>query len=118
MNKINLKDFDGAFVGQPVKKTIKFKIGNAEYEGEVYVRPLSYKTAVSDIMSLSGDSNVLPARIEACICDEHGEPLYTAGDVTGETDPERGPMCPELALALVKVIQEVNTASKMKRSPK
>lgn len=117
MAKVNLKEVSGAFVGAPVKETIKFKLGGEEYEADVYVRPLSYKTAVSDIMNLVRKEETFPSRIEACICNEDGTPMFTAADVTGESDPERGPMSPELALALIDAINKVNTAVKMKASP-
>lgn len=105
------------FAGKPVKKTITWKEGGEEYEAEVYVRQFSYKSAVSDILSFASGHESLPGRIEACICDENGKPILTAKDVTGEADPERGPLGANLTMALINVIREVNSPEvKPKRS--
>lgn len=105
------------FAGKPVKKTIKWTDGGEDYEADVYVRQLSYKSAISDIMSFAASKDSLPGRIEACICDEDGKPILTADDVTGDSDPERGPLGSNLTLALVNAIREVNIPTvKPKRS--
>ena len=46
----NLKTM-GAFTSAPVEREIKWKQGDEEYTATVFVRPLSYNTAVSDIRS-------------------------------------------------------------------
>lgn len=105
------------FTGKPVKKTIKWEEAGEEYEADIYVRPLSYKVAISDIMSFAGNTDSLPGRIEACICDENGDPILTADDVTGDADPERGPLGTSLTMALINAIREVTVPDvKPKRS--
>ena len=39
----------GAFTGAPIEKEITWKQGDKELTATVYVRPLSYSTAVSDL---------------------------------------------------------------------
>ncbi|MBN0609756.1 phage tail assembly chaperone family protein, TAC, partial [Pseudomonas aeruginosa] len=41
----------GAFTGAPIEKEITWKQGDKELTATVYVRPLSYSTAVSDLLA-------------------------------------------------------------------
>lgn len=102
-----LKDM-GAFTGAPVEKEIVLKDGNEEKTATVYVRRLSYYTAVSDIKSLSSKSDAVAGRIASAICDKEGKPIFTPGDITGEADPDRGPLSRDIAMELLRVIGEVN----------
>lgn len=103
----------GAFTGAPVEKSIKWKQGDKDLEATVYVRPLSYRSAVSDLAAMGGKVDGVAGRIAACICDENGRPIFTAADITGEADPERGPLDGNLTMALLAVIGEVSSAGKM-----
>lgn len=110
----NLKTM-GAFTGAPVEKEISWKIGDNEHTATVYVRPLSYATAKSDLLAMGGKGDAIAGRIAASICDEHGKPVFpTVGDITGEseTDPDRGPLDGNLTMALLTVIGEVNGLGK------
>lgn len=107
----NLKQA-GAFTGAPVEREITWKQGDQELTATVYVRPLSYKSAVSDLMAGKGDRDPVAGRIAACICDENGNPVFTAEDITGEADPERGPLDGNLTVALLAVIGEVTGLGK------
>lgn len=107
----NLKQA-GAFTGRPVEREIKWKQGEQELTATVYVRPLSYKSAVSDILAMNGRVDGVAGRIAACICDAEGKPVFTAEDITGEADPERGPLDGNLTMALLTAIGEVNQAGK------
>lgn len=102
----------GAFTGAPVEKEITWKQGDREFTATVYVRPLSYKAAVSDIQALAGKVDRVAGRIAASICDAEGNPVFTPADITGEADPERGALDGNLTMALLAVIGEVNRLGK------
>ncbi|WP_313135550.1 phage tail assembly chaperone family protein, TAC [Stutzerimonas nitrititolerans] len=97
----------GAFTGAPVEREITWKQGEKELTATVYVRPLSYKSAVSDLYGTTGGRDPVAGRIAACICDETGAPVFTPEDITGDADPERGPLDGSLTVALLSVIGEV-----------
>lgn len=103
----------GAFTGAPVEKQIKWKQGDQELEATVYVRPLGYRAAVSDLAAAGGKVDPVAGRIAASICDAEGKPVFTPGDITGEADPERGALDGNLTVALLVAIGEVNGAGKM-----
>ena len=117
----SLRD-QGAFTGPPVKREITWTVGEQEYKGDVYVRRLSYHSAVTDVQSLNGGGDIGAARIAHCIVDEAGKPIFTLADVTGvnadgspvldEDGNERGALCSELSLALLVAISEVNQLGK------
>lgn len=102
----------GAFTGAPVKREITWKQGEREITATVYVRPLSYKSAVSDLAAMAGRVDAVAGRIAACICDAEGKPVFTPADITGEADPERGPLDGNLTMALLQVIAEVSGVGK------
>lgn len=104
----------GAFTGAPVEKEIIWKKGDKEFEATVFVRPLSYLSAKSDVLAMNGKGDSLAGRIAASICDAEGKPVFTPGDITGEADPERGPLDGNLTMALLTVIGEVNGMGKTK----
>lgn len=107
----NLKK-NGAFTGRPVEKEITWKQGDDEFTATVYVRPMGYHTATSGILAIGGKVDGVAARIAASICDEDGQPVFTAADITGEADPERGALDGSLTVALLLAIQEVNDLGK------
>lgn len=102
----------GAFTGAPVEREITWKQGEDELTATVYVRPLSYLSARADLAALTGKADGVAGRIAACICDPEGKPVFTAADITGEADPERGPLDGNLTMALLAVIGEVNGLGK------
>ncbi|SDF69863.1 Phage tail assembly chaperone, TAC [Onishia taeanensis] len=102
----------GAFTGAPVAKTITWMVDDQEYTATVYVRRLSYQAAVQDVRAYNGQVDGIAGRIASCICDEHGASIFTPEDITGEADPERGPLGRSLTLALLGVIGEVNPSGK------
>lgn len=103
----------GAFTGAPVEREVTWKQDGKEITATVYVRRLSYHTAVSDLKATRDKKDMAAARIASCICDENGDQLFTAEDVTGDADPDRGPFNGNLTLALLAVIGEVNSVGKM-----
>lgn len=104
----------GAFTGAPVEKEITWKQGDNELTATVYVRRLSYKSAVSDLQAMKNNSDAVAGRIAASICDEKGKPVFSPEDITGEADPDRGPLDGNLTMALLAVIGEVNELGKTK----
>jgi hypothetical protein len=102
----------GAFTGAPVEKEITWKQGDKELKATVYVRPLGYLSAVSDVLAAGGKRDGVAGRIAACICDDKGAPVFTVGDITGEADPERGALDGNLTMALMTVIAEVTNLGK------
>lgn len=109
----NLKSM-GAFTGAPVEREITWECKGEEYTATVYVRPLSYRSAVTDIRALSGKGDGIAGRIAACICDKEGKPVFTADDITGDADPDRGPLDGSLTMALLAAIGEVSGMGKTK----
>ena len=107
----NLKQM-GAFTGAPVEKEITWKQGDNEHTATVFVRPLSYLSAKSDLLAMGGRGDAVAGRIAASICDEEGKPVFTPEDITGEADPDRGPLDGNLTMALLQVIGEVNGMGK------
>ena len=102
----------GAFTSAPVEKEIKWHQGDDEYSATVFVRPLSYRSAVSDISSIARNGDAIAGRIASCICDKDGKPVFTVADITGDADPERGPLSAPLTMALLTVIGEVSGVGK------
>jgi hypothetical protein len=107
----------GAFTGAPVKTTVTWQQGDTEHTADVHVRRLSYHSTVAELFAFSGKTDAVAGRIAACICDEAGEPVFTPGDITGEADPERGPLDGALTMALLRVIAEVNGLGESKPEP-
>ena len=104
----------GAFTGAPVEKEITWKQGDKEFTATVFVRPLSYLSAKSDLLAMGGKGDAVAGRIAASICDAEGKPVFTPEDITGEADPDRGPLDGNLTMALLQAIGEVNGMGKAK----
>ncbi|MAG66611.1 MAG: phage tail protein [Pseudomonadales bacterium] len=104
----------GAFTGAPVAKEIKFKIGDEDHTATVYVRRVGYAAAVADLTAARCKSDPVAGRIASSICDAEGKAMFSPGDITGEADPERGPMDHGLVMELMRVMGEVNGAGKTK----
>jgi hypothetical protein len=112
----------GGFTGQPVKREITWK--GETYD--VYVRRLSYRSAVDDAKAYGqGPSAIAAHRIANCIVDENGHPIFSVEHITGvhedgtpvmiEKDGkkvERGPMDDDLSTVLMLVISQVNNLGK------
>jgi len=106
----------GAFTGRPIEKEITWKQGDKEFTATVFVRPMGYHAATSDIMAYGGKVDGVAGRIAASICDENGKPVFTPADITGEAVPERGALDGALTVALLVAIQEVNNLGKTEPS--
>lgn len=111
----NLKEM-GAFSGAHMEeRSIKWKQGDENHEATVYVRPLSYHAAMSEFSAMRAGSDAGSGRIAYCICDEDGKPIFKPGDITGEADPERGPLNHELTMELLRVISDVSGLESARR---
>jgi hypothetical protein len=106
----------GAFTGRPVEKVITWKQGDEELSATVFVRPMGYHTATSDVLAIGGKVDGVAGRIAASICGEDGKPVFTPADITGEADPERGALDGALTVALLVAIQQVNDLGKSSNS--
>lgn len=111
----NLKK-NGAFTGRPVEKEISWKQGDEELSATVFVRPMGYHAATSDVLAIGGKVDGVAGRIAASICDEDGKPVFSPADITGEADPERGALDGALTVALLVAIQQVNDLGKSSNS--
>ena len=104
----------GAFTGRPVEKEITWKQGDKEITATVYIRPMGYHDAVSNVLSAVGKIDGVAGRIAASI----GAPIFTVADITGEADPERGALDGALTVALLVAIQQVNDLGKANSAQK
>lgn len=102
----------GAFTGRPVEKDITWMQGETELTATVFIRPMGYHNAVSNVLSAVGKIDGVAGRIASSICDENGDPVFTVADITGEADPERGALDGALTVALLVAIQQVNDMGK------
>lgn len=102
----------GAFTGRPVEKEISWRQGEQEFTATVFVRPLGFQSAISDVLAVGGREDGVAGRIAASICDEQGKAVFTVGDITGESDSDRGALDGALTLALLTAIGEVNSLGK------
>lgn len=102
----------GAFTGAPVQREITWESGAETYTATIFVRRLSYKSAIGDIEAARDKTDPIAARIAASICDAGGVPVFTPGDITGDADPARGPLDAALTWALLAAITEVNALGK------
>lgn len=134
----------GGFSGAPVKREVTWRSfrtdengeplevddeGNPiteEFTADVWVRRLSYKSAVNDVIAMSGDGDIAASRISQCIVDESGAPIFKKSDITGVhddgtpvmcTDPDgverpQGEMMESLGIALLSAVAEVNRLGK------
>ncbi|AYN12321.1 phage tail assembly chaperone family protein, TAC [Pseudomonas putida] len=120
----------GSFTGRPVEKKIKWRQNGTDFDAIVFVRPLGYQTAVSDVLSFNGKQDSIAGKIAASICDEEGNPVFSSPmDIThGPLDPVElakdpkstkrlGSLDGSLSVALLFAIQEVNDLGKTTSSP-
>ena len=105
----------GAFTGRPVKKEIKWEMNGVIHEATVYIKPLSFASTVNDFASLRGEIDFAAGRIASSVCDENGKPVFTVADITGEADAERGALDPNLSVALLGALTEVQNVGKPKQ---
>jgi len=118
----------GSFTGRPVAKEITWRQGDDTFTATVYVRPLGYQAAVSDVLAAGGKQDNIAGRIAAAICDEDGNTVFTALDIThGPLDPVELAKDPEsnkrlgaldgnLTVALMVAINEVTNMGKTPNS--
>jgi len=108
----------GAFTGAPVEREVTWNHNGEDVSVNVYVRPLSFQSAVADMQAAFGKSDDVAARmfagrIATCIVNPDGTPVFTVDIIMG-TAGEQGALSGNLARALWDVIAEVNHAGKTK----
>lgn len=119
----------GGFAGGPVKREVEWVNNGETVKAEVWIRPMSYHTAVKDISSYQSGSDIIAHRLALCICHEDGSPVFQVSDITGYDDEgkpikvkengkmvERGPLNKELSDALMVLVSEVSGLGKTKKS--
>lgn len=110
---MGILDNAAAFSGGLTKREVTWKLNGEEYNADVWVRPLSYASAVETIVNKDADAALaVAARIAYSIRNEDGSAMFEIGDITGENNPERGALCESLTFALLAVIGESNTMGK------
>lgn len=102
----------GAFVGAPVRKEITWDNGEEQITSVVYIKRISYSSAMAEMMAMHGQKDATAVRIASSVCDKDGQPIFTVEDITGEADPQRGPLSGDLSVALLAAIAEVNGLGK------
>jgi hypothetical protein len=108
----------GAFSGAPVKKDVSWEQDGEVLTATVYIRRISFKTFMADATCKGDESLFMAGRIASCLCDETGKAIFTVDDITGDADPQRGPLDYNLTKALADAIGEVNGMGKPKPSTK
>lgn len=120
---MNLKDLvaQGAFVSasEPiVKQEIRWTNPNGEeIVMDLWVRRASYHTVTQAWKDAEESKDHLAARIATMICDADGAPVFTAADILGTADPERGPICDTLFFALLGAVNSANGIAPAKTNP-
>ena len=118
----------GGFSGAPVKREIEWSFEGETVRADVWVRPMSYHTAVTDVATYQSGGDIVACRLAACVCHEDGSPVFQVSDITGineEGEPimvknedgkkvERGPLNKELSDALMTLVSEVSGLGKTK----
>lgn len=105
----------GAFTGRPVEKEIT-RSRRERTDGNGVCTAFGLLHSQADILAIGGKVDGVAGRIAASICDETGKPVFTAADITGEADPERGALDGNLTVALLVAIQQVNNLGKTEPS--
>jgi hypothetical protein len=75
----------GAFTGRPIEKRSPGS-RNRGADHTVFIRPAGYHAATQGIQASAGKIDGVAGYIAAAICDEAGNPIFTAQDITGEAD--------------------------------
>ena len=76
----------GGFTGGPVKREVTWTAQGEEVSADVWIRPMSYHTAVKDAQAMQNGEDMLAHRLVQCVCNEDGSPLFRLEDVTGTYD--------------------------------
>lgn len=111
--KIELgKNTAEVFTGPPVERDIAWAMHGEDYTATVFIRRMSYASAVGELHAYREKTEPVAARIASCVLDADGKPLFSVEDITGESDPTRGPLDAGLTWALLAAINEVNSLGK------
>jgi hypothetical protein len=108
----------GAFVGAPVRKEITWDNGEEQITSVVYIKRISYSSAMAEMQAMTGHKDATAVRIASSVCDKDGQPVFAVEDITGEADPQRGPLSGGLSVALLAAIADVNGLGKPRAKSK
>jgi hypothetical protein len=115
MKQLNLDEIRGGGGFTPVTLVHKAIEWNGK-KFDVWVKPASYARVIHSLV-YTDDLERNARTIAEAIRDEDGDAIFTAADITGEADPERGALCEDLTLALLAAIGEVNAEKKTSLPP-
>lgn len=116
--KLSLSELKGhaaCYVGKPVPEKVTWSMDGEDYEIDVFVRRFSYSTAIGEMESIRESQSITAQRIATSIVDELGQPVFSVGDITGESHPERGPMSQTMVMALLHAIYRANGLGKSQK---
>lgn len=113
------------FSGGLVKRQVEWEHEGETVKADVYIRPMSYHTAVADIASLRDGVDVVAQRIATCVCHSDGSPVFRVSDITGVNPDgtpvmvkrgnkmeEQGALSKSLADSLILLVGEVSGLGK------
>ncbi|MCK5444683.1 MAG: phage tail assembly chaperone family protein, TAC [Rhodospirillaceae bacterium] len=131
----------GGFTGGPVKRTVEWthvefdeetgeEVKRETVSADVWVRPMSYHTAVEDVRVVrEGVEALTTHRLMLCVCHDDGSPVFQESDITGydeEGKPimvkrggklkEQGALNSELSNALMMLVYEVSGLGKARKT--
>lgn len=119
----------GGFAGGPVKREVEWQHNGETVSADVWIRPMSYHTAVNDLSAYQSGADIIAHRLALCVCHEDGSPVFRVSDITGVNDDgtpvmikrdggieEQGPLNKELTDALMVLVSEVSGLGKTKPS--
>lgn len=107
-----IKSADGFVSAKPEKRVIDVEVDGEPATIDVYVKKLAFASATKQLQIGKDSIKAIASRIASSLCDENGNPVLTAEDITGESDPDRGSLSEEMTYKLLAVISEVNGLGK------
>lgn len=118
----------GGFAGGLVKREVEWEFNGEIVKADVWIRPMSYHTAVKDILAINEGVDLTANRLAMCVCHEDGSPVFQVSDITGldkDGKPimvkekgkmvERGPLNKDISDALMTHVSEVSGLVKMRQ---
>lgn len=112
MKKLDLQKIvkDDVLVGQPVKRAIKFKHFDEEYQVDVFIKPLNYQTTeplFKRLTQLDNDKTVVAEWISLAVVNDKGENYLTLDDIQQKFNQQ-------LAMAIFNEILGLDTLNDKK----
>lgn len=90
--------------------TVTDQTTGEQFQAVVYVKPLSFASATGDLLAYGGTPEQRMAqRIASSICNENGEPIFTADQICGDEQQ----LSADLTVQLLALIGDVSAVGKM-----